>query len=79
MANKKWIITTAGKDKLADIQKELKDKGFTVNEVMHEIGIISGTAPDDIADKLRKIAGVTNVSPDGDINIGKPGNGSDTW
>lgn len=78
MASKKWIITTTGKDKLADIQKELKDSGFTVNEVMHEIGIISGTASDDVADKLRKIAGITDVSPDGDINIGKPGD-DQTW
>jgi hypothetical protein len=78
MASKKWIITTAGKDKLADIQKELKDQGFTVNEVMHEIGIISGTASDDVADKLRKINGVTDVSPDGDINIGPPGSDK-TW
>jgi inosine/xanthosine triphosphate pyrophosphatase family protein len=78
MASKKWIITTSSKEKLDDIQKVLKETGFTVNHVMEEIGCISGTATDDVAEKLRKIPGVTDVSPDGEINIGPPG-ASETW
>lgn len=78
MASKKWIITTSGKEKLADIQKQLKEKGFSVDEVMEEIGIISGTATDEVANKLRSVPGVTDVSPDNEINIGPPGS-KETW
>ncbi|OQP40899.1 hypothetical protein A4H97_14940 [Niastella yeongjuensis] len=70
-SNKKWIVTTSNKD-LDEIKKQLDENGFAVNQVMTEIGCISGTASEEVVNKLRTLPGVTDISPDTDINIGPP-------
>jgi hypothetical protein len=69
---KRWIVTTSGDRPLSDIKKDLTKTGFATGEVLDEIGIITGAAPDAIADRLRAIPGVTDVSPEGVIDIGPP-------
>lgn len=71
--SKRWIVTMANSRSLSDIREELINNGFAVDQVLAEIGCITGTASDDVAQKLRSISGVVDVSPDGDINIGPPG------
>jgi predicted transcriptional regulator len=71
-ANNRWIVTTSGKDSLGDIKKQLTEKGFTVEQVMDEIGCITGTATEEAVKKMKTIPGVTDISPDTDINIGPP-------
>jgi len=75
---KRWIVTTSGNKPLADIKKHLTEAGFSVEQVLSEIGCITGTASDDIAGKLRKIPGVSDVSPDTSAGIGLPGD-STVW
>ena len=75
---KKWIVTTSSDRPISDIKKELVDSGFTVDQVLDEIGSIIGSADNDVAKRLRAIRGVADVSPDTPINIGPP-DAPETW
>ena len=76
--SKRWVVTTSGDQSLDDIQKNLVDSGFKVDEVLTEIGLITGVAEDDVAEKMRQVGGVVDVSPEPSADIGPPGS-SDTW
>jgi hypothetical protein len=76
--NKTWIITTSGQRSTKDVAKDLKAKGFTVDQVLDEIGTIIGAGDDAVADKVRKIDGVSDVSPDSPVDIGPP-DAPTTW
>ncbi len=67
-----YIVTTSGDRPLGDVAKSLKERGFEVGEVLDEIGCIVGSADADVAEELRKVPGVTDVSPDRPIDIGPP-------
>ena len=77
---KKLIITTSGDRSIHDVAKDLTATGFVTGQVYDAIGSISGEADDDdVIEKIKKIKGVADVSPEhADIDIGPPGN-SDTW
>lgn len=70
--SKGWIVTTSGERPAKDVAKDLKEKGFTVDQVLDEIGAITGAADESVVSKLRAIRGVADVSPEGDIDIGPP-------
>lgn len=69
---KKWIVTTSGKRPLRDVKKQLTESGFAVDQVLDEIGIITGTSSDDVVERVRSVKGVVDVSPDEKIDIGPP-------
>lgn len=69
---KKWVVTTSGDRSLSDVKKELTEAGFAIDQVLDEIGVITGSAGDDDAERLRSVPGVTDVSPDSPIDIGPP-------
>ena len=75
---KRWVITTSGDQSLSDIQKNLADSGFKVDQVLTEIGLITGEAEDEVAEKVRQVGGVVDVSPDVPVDIGPP-DSTDTW
>ena len=76
--SQQWIITTSQDRPVAEIAKELSSAGFAVEQVLDEIGSITGRASKAVAAKLRAIKGVVDVSPSTGIDIGPPGSG-DTW
>ena len=76
--NKSWIVTTSADRPIQDIAKDLAAAGFSVAHVNDEIQSISGAAGDESVQKVRKIKGVVDVSPDAPIDIGPP-DSSDTW
>jgi len=80
MATKKkdWVVTTSGDRPLKDVASELKKHGFNVSQVLEEIGMITGEGPDDVAEKLRKVKGVADVSANVGADVGPPGS-SNTW
>ncbi len=80
MATKKkdWVVTTSGDRPLEEVAKELRKSGFKVGEVLHEVGLITGEGGDDVAEKLRKIKGVTDVSANAGADVGPP-DSTDTW
>lgn len=69
---KRWIVTTTGKGSLEDLKQKLTKSGFTVDKVLDEIGIITGTTKDDDVERFRSVDGVADISPDEDVNIGPP-------
>ncbi|MEJ7736680.1 MAG: hypothetical protein WKF97_04565 [Chitinophagaceae bacterium] len=70
--SKKWIITTSGDSSVSDVEKSLTATGFNVEQVLDQIGCITGSATDDVAERLRTIPGIADVSPDTSIDIGRP-------
>lgn len=75
---KKWIVTTSGDRSIDDVQDELKKEGFKIDQVFGEIGSLIGEAEEDVVKKVRKISGISDVSPEEPIDIGPPGS-DDTW
>ena len=69
---KRWIVTTTDKGSLEDVKKKLTKSGFTVDKVLDEIGIITGTTKDDDVERFRSVDGVADISPDEDVDIGPP-------
>ena len=70
---KKWVVTTSGKRSLNEIKKEAIEAGFTVEEMLEAIGCLTGAGSDNVAERLRKIQGVDDVSPEPpQISIGPP-------
>ena len=80
MASKKkdWVVTTSGDRPLEEVANDLRKSGFKVGEVLHEIGLITGEGGDDVAEKLRKVKGVTDVSANVGADVGPP-DSTDTW
>jgi hypothetical protein len=74
MSKKKSLVVTVSKERsIKDVEKDLKKAGFSVDQVLSEIGCITGAGDENTADKLRKIPGVTDVSPEGpDADVGPP-------
>lgn len=70
--NKKWVVTTSGDRPLSEVKEKLAEAGFSVDQVFDEIGSITGSGGDDVAERLRSVPGVTDVSPDSPIDIGPP-------
>jgi len=69
---KRWIVTTSGKDSIKGVKKKLTESGFKVDQVLDEIGVITGTSKDDDVERLRSVPGVVDVSPDEKVDIGPP-------
>jgi hypothetical protein len=76
--HKTWIVTTSGDRPVKDVAKDLRATGFSVDQVLDEIGAITGAGDDRVAEKARAIKGVADVSPDTPIDIGPPG-APTTW
>lgn len=71
--SKKWVVTTDGQHGLSGITRKLEDAGFRVSEVLEAIGCLTGTASDAVAEKLRSVPGVLDISPEPPgIDIGPP-------
>jgi len=79
VANKQdWVVTTSGDRPVNEVAKDLRQSGFAVDQVLEEIGIITGAASEDVVKKARAIRGVADVSRDEPIDIGPPGS-PETW
>ena len=79
MENKRdWVVTTSGDRPVKEVAKDLRQSGFAVDQVLEEIGVITGAASEDVVKKARTIRGVADVSRDETIDIGPPG-APETW
>jgi hypothetical protein len=74
---KRWIVTLADGAALPAVRRRLADAGFDVDQVLDEIGVVTGRGDDDVAAKLREIEAVEDVSPEGEVGIAPPD--SDLW
>ena len=66
------IVTLSGERKVRDVAHDLRAAGLDVDQVLEETGIVTGTADSGTQDRLRKIQGVSDVSPDYPVDIGPP-------
>ena len=48
--SKRWIVTTSGDRPLNDVARDIKAAGFVIDEVLDQIGIITGSATDSVAE-----------------------------
>ncbi len=70
--SKTWVVTTSGDRPLNEVKSRLTKAGFSVDQVLDEIGSITGTVNDEDIEKLRSIPGVADVSPNQPVDIGPP-------
>ncbi len=67
------VITTSGDRSIHEVAADLRAAGFDVQQVLEQIGSITGSAHPGALEKLRGVEGVADVSADLPINIGPPG------
>ena len=75
---KSWTVTTHGDHPIEEIANELKERGFEVGEVIAEFQSILGSASDDVAENVKHLPGVSDVSRTPQADVGPPG-ASLTW
>ena len=72
---KVWIVTIdpdrspPGEAMIADLERV----GFHVDQVLAGIGAVVGKGTDAVAEKIRGVPGVTDVSIDLPVDVGPPG------
>ncbi len=70
---KKWVVVASGDRPLKEVKEKLSRTGFDVDQVFDEIGCIIGEATDEVAEKMRAVDGVADVSPEPPpVSIGPP-------
>jgi hypothetical protein len=66
------VVTVSGDRGIHKVADDLRAGGFKVNQVLEAIGVVTGSADAKRVAQLRRISGVSDVSPDHDVNIGPP-------
>ncbi len=73
MAGKRGvIITTSGERSIHEVANDLKAAGMDVDQVLESAGSITGSAEAHVTERLRRVAGVSDVSDDHPVDIGPP-------
>ncbi len=75
---KRWVVTPPRDQSLTDVQKKLVDGGFKVDQVLSEIGLITGVADDDVVEKLKQAAKGVDIRPELPVDVGPP-DSPETW
>jgi len=75
---KRWVITTSPDRAFGEVARELSAAGFDIQEQLEAIGVVVGAADDAVAERLKGVKGVADVSPDAPIDIGPP-DSPKTW
>jgi hypothetical protein len=70
--SKRWVVTTSGDRPINDVASDIAAAGFAIDGVLQATGIITGSATDSVAEAVRAIPGVADVSPDQPVDIGPP-------
>lgn len=68
-----WIVTLAPGAAPATVARALRQAGFRVEQVLGEVGCITGRASAAVADAARRVPGVGDVAASGPVDIGPPG------
>jgi hypothetical protein len=67
------VITLSGERPLREVTADLEAAGLKIDQVLSEVGIVTGSAPAGAAARLRRVTGVADVSKDHGVDIGPPG------
>jgi hypothetical protein len=68
----RWVITTSGDRPIGDVAGDVTAVGFEIDQILEVVGIITGSATDRVAEAVRAVPGVADVSPDLPVDIGPP-------
>ena len=71
-ASSRWVITTSGGRPISDVANDVAAAGFVIDQILAAIGSITGSATDSVAEAVRAIPGVADVSRDLPVDIGPP-------
>lgn len=74
---KRWTVTTSG-GSLNEVADRLAEVGFSVDQILTEIGCITGTSDVKVAERARTVPGVTDVSEELVFDVGPPED-TETW
>jgi hypothetical protein len=64
-----WIVTVSDERPIKKVAADLRAAGFDVDQILEEVGTVTGSAAPDKVAQLRKIQGVMDVSPDYPVKI----------
>ena len=67
------VVTLSGERDIKEVARDLRAAGLDGAEQLEAIGVVTGAADPDKIAKLRKVAGVQDVSLDHKVDIGPPG------
>ena len=67
------VVTLTGERPIDEVADDLKAAGLSVDQVLTSTGIVTGSAHPEAVERLRKVRGVGDVSPDHPVDIGPPG------
>ena len=67
-----WVITIAHGAPLDSVKAGLISAGLIVDRVLDAIGIVIAHGSETQAEQARRVAGVTDVSPEVEVDIGPP-------
>ena len=71
-ASSRWVITTSGDRPISDVAVDVAAAGFAIDQVLEVIRIITGSATDGVAEAVRAVPGVADVSQDLPVDIDPP-------
>ena len=69
---KRWTVTLSPDEPLSAVRRDLEGVGFSIDQVLEAIGVVTGQADEQTAKKARGVKGVQDVSPEGEVDIGPP-------
>ncbi len=70
--SKRWVVTPSGDRPINEVASAIAAAGFAIDQVLEVIGIITGSATDAVAEAVRAIPGVTDVSEDQPVQLDPP-------
>ena len=70
--SRRWVITMSGGRPISDVANDVAAAGFVIDQILAAIGSITGSATDSVAEAVRAIPGVVDVSRDLPVDIGPP-------
>jgi len=73
LAAQPLVVTLTGDRSIHEVAGDLKAAGLSVDQVLTSTGIVTGSAHPEAVERLRKVRGVGDVSPDHPVDIGPPG------
>jgi hypothetical protein len=71
-AAKEWVVTLAPGTPSARVRAALAKAGLQIDQVLEEIGVITGHGAAGIGSALRGVRGVADVAEQAAIDIGPP-------
>ena len=68
----RWVVTTSGSRPIGKVRDDLEKAGFSIDQVLEEIGVLLGSADEVAAAAAQELDGVADISAEGEIDIGPP-------